>query len=80
MKFLQLLTMTKWLSLAKLELKWPHHLSASSKSHFWTILVSCKATMIYLDPILLQVTRMKVLLYLNLADNSIGSKTLPVDH
>ena len=38
-----------------------------------------KATMIYLNPIILQVTKMKVL-FLNLADNSIGSKTLPVDH
>ena len=36
--------------------------------------------MINLDPFLLKLTRMKVLLYLNLADNSIAPKTLPIDH
>ena len=79
MKLLQLLTMTKSLSLAKFELKWHHHVSASSKSHFWTRFGSCKATTLNLDPNPLKVTRVKVLLTLNLPDNSIASKLLPVD-
>ena len=80
MKLIQHLCMIKSLSLAKFELKWHHQVSASSKSHFWTRFGSCKATMIYLGPNLLKVTRMKVPLYLNLADNSIAPKILPVDH
>ena len=36
--------------------------------------------MIYLGPNVLKITRMKVLLYLNLADNSVAPKTLLVDH
>ena len=71
--------MTKSLSLAKFELKWHHHVSASSKSHFWTRFGSCKATILNLGPNLLKVTRMKVLLTLNLADNSIAPNLLPVD-
>ena len=80
MKVLQTLTMTKSLSLAKFELKWNHHVAASSKCLFWTRFGSCKPTMIYLGPNLLKVTRMKILRYLNLADNSITPNHLPVDH
>ena len=36
MKFLQHLYMIKSSSLAKFQPKWHHHVSASSKSHFWT--------------------------------------------
>ena len=35
--------------------------------------------MVHLGPNLRKVTRVKVLLYLNLADNSIAPKLLPVD-
>ena len=79
MKFLQHLTMTKSLSLAKFELKWHHHVSASSKSPFWTRFGSCKATTLNLDPNPLKVTRVKVLITLNLPDKSFASKPLPVD-
>ena len=80
MRLFEHLHRTKWLCLAQFELNLTLHVSAPSWSSFWTILVSCKATMIYLGPNLLKVTRMKVLLTLNLADKLYGSKTLPVDH
>ena len=71
--------MTKSVSLSKFELKWHNHVSASYKSHFWTRFGSCKANILNLGPNLLKVTRMKVLLNLNLADNSIAPNHLPVD-
>ena len=68
MKLLQLLTMTKSLGLDKFEIKWNHHVRASSKSSFWTILVSCEATAVNLGPFLPKLPRTVVLPSLNTPD------------
>ena len=47
--------------------------------HFLDHLISCKETMLNLDPNLLKITRMKVLLYLTLPKNSIVTNHLPVE-
>ena len=80
MKFLQHLIVAKSSSLAKFQLKWLLHVSASSCFCSWTSLCGCKATILNLDPNLLKLSSIIVLPKIIIPDNTSDPNHFCVDH